>query len=111
MIAGVVANQIVQQLGQVATPTINVYCYINGMAGDLYYSAKNNDVEAVLMYTEVNDTTPDIPRGTVPSGNWTSYAITSITGNVTVYAQAKVSGRTDSVVASQYFNFGFCQLL
>ncbi|MFH2116460.1 MAG: hypothetical protein ABII85_00260 [Bacillota bacterium] len=113
MIAGVVASQITTEAppAQVVTPTAYGNCFDEFGTKTVYPYAKNNDIENVTMYVEVNDSTPDISRGTVAPDAYSVEFSQVITVSVTIYAQAKVTGRTDSTVASRYINIGFCMLM
>jgi len=81
-----------------ATPTIEDVSTVT-----YKYKVKNNDSETAEIFAEHGDTTPDVSRGNVASGSYTSVVDTGIPSNLgtlNVYAQAKVSGKNDSDVAS-----------
>jgi len=112
MIAGIVASQLAVTLpATVVNPSIiNSYCYAP-TPYEAHFTVQNNDLGEVIIYAEINDSTPDISRGTVVAGGTTAeIVVTGLTANYIIYAQATATGRTSSAVVSLSVNIGTCEL-
>lgn len=105
---GIIASQITTP-AQVVTPRINVLLIhkVNNVVYEFTWSVTNMDSETAIIYSERNDTTPDVSRGSIAPGSDTAdIYYKNPTPNLTAYAQATVSGRIDSIIASEYLEWG-----
>lgn len=72
------------------------------------FRVRNNDGSTATIYAEPSDSTPDVNRGDIASGQQTNFISLNCQANasacnVTVYANAKASGETLSNTTSVYF--------
>ena len=91
------------QIGtQVATPSISLI-YFDGISNTVWRII-NNDSETAVIYTEINDTTPDyISRTLLPGEGAYVSSYTYYSAPRTIYAIATIAGRLDSALASQAY--------
>jgi len=84
----------------VATPSIT---YVSVGDGSITFNLTNNDATTSTVYYEASDSTPDLSSvslsGGATSSNITISGLAELT-SVTVYAQATIAGRDNSVVSS-----------
>ena len=101
---GIIASQQVGVPTQVVAPKINdVLIMYDGIGWNFSWVVTNMDSQAAVIYSEGNDTTPDVSMGTINPGSSTATITYSrVTNIATAYAQATVSGRTNSIVVSEY---------
>lgn len=91
-----------QALTQAVAPSIsNVYT----SSKTVYWTVKNNHPATATIYSEINDSTPDLYTNSLVADGTAQRSHTypfAAPATYTVYAQAKVSGLTDSTVTSYY---------
>lgn len=102
---GIIASQITAP-AQTAKPNITDYGY-DSMFGLYYWKVQNLDSSSATIYTEADDSTPDVNVGTIASmAKTVNITSDSITTSITVYAKAQASGKTLSAYDSQYIAKG-----
>jgi len=97
-----------QWVGQLLTanPTItSITAGSNTTNGTVSFSIKNNHINPVTIYYEINDSTPDAFSATLNAGASGSYSITNLSPstNYTLYVYALETGQIPSSVVSAGF--------
>jgi uncharacterized repeat protein (TIGR02543 family) len=90
---------------QNAAPTANPSIY-DMSTTTFKYRVRNNDASYATIYAEHSDSTPDVSRGSIAPGGYTSTidtgTSTMLGGGYTIYAKAQASGKDPSSVVSLY---------